>query len=70
MADENEIAQVELFCHRRQVCSMHLIGVIRRVHPLAIAVATKIQSAHVKVGDEPRCKEIEPVPMCRAAVDA
>jgi hypothetical protein len=70
MADQDEIAQVELCCHSCQVCSMHLIGVIRWVHPLAIAMAAKIQGAHVKVGDEPWCKEIEPMPMRRAAVDA
>src|SRR5919109_901349 len=48
---------------------MRLIRVIRWVHPLAIAMAAKIQGAHVKVGDEARGKEIEPMPMCRAAVD-
>ena len=70
MANQDEIAQVELCCHSCQVCSMQLIPLIRWAHPLAIAMATKIQGAHVKVGDEPRGKEIEPMPMRRAAVDA
>jgi hypothetical protein len=70
MADQNEIAQVKLFRYRFQVCGVTLVGIIGRVHPLAIAMATEIQRANMEVGDEPRRKEIEPMGMSRTAVNA
>src|SRR5215813_2823031 len=70
MTDQDEIAQIELVHKLCQVCGIQLIGVIRWVHPLAIAMPREIQGQHVKLGDEPRCKEIEPMRMRRAAVNA
>jgi hypothetical protein len=49
---------------------MPLIGVVGRDHPLAVAVATEIEGAYVKVRGKPRRKEIKPMGMCRTAVHA
>ncbi len=70
VADQHEIAQVELLDHLRQVRRVTLVGVRRRIRPLAVAVAALIQRDYAIGRDEARRDEVEPVRVGGAAVQA
>jgi hypothetical protein len=70
MADESEVAQIELFDHCRDIGHVALVAVIRRLGARAVAMAALVQRAHVIVGGEASRDEIEPVRVHRAAVQA
>ena len=71
MADQDEIAQCQLFDRLGQVCRETFIGVIkRRGRPVTVAVAALVERVHVIIGAQVLGYEIEPVRVRCAAVHA
>ena len=69
MADERDARRAERVDEAEQVRREVLGRVGGRIGPLALAVAALIERDHVEAIGERRRDEVEPVRVCRAAVE-